>query len=92
MISGAAIFTACRQIDFPFRIATTGRVFFRGLAMAVEAGELKVALPSCGDETVYFLVICRAGWMNRNRQDVIEYLWEEIRAFKELLFGKFRSA
>lgn len=26
-----------------------------------------------------FLVICVAGWMNRNQQDVIEYLQEEIR-------------
>jgi hypothetical protein len=37
-----------------------------------------------------FLVICVAGWMNRNQQDVIEYLQEEIRVLKELLDKKPR--
>jgi len=32
-----------------------------------------------------FLVVCVVGWMNRNQQDVIEYLQEEIRVLKELL-------
>jgi hypothetical protein len=32
-----------------------------------------------------FLVICLAGWMNRNQQEVIEYLQEEVRVLKELL-------
>jgi FixJ family two-component response regulator len=32
-----------------------------------------------------FLVMCVAGWMNRNQQEVIEYLQEEIRVRKELL-------
>ena len=30
-----------------------------------------------------FLLICLAGWMNRNQQDVIEYLGEEVRVLKE---------
>jgi putative transposase len=34
------------------------------------------------------LLICVAGWMNRNQQDVIEYLQEEIRVLKELLGKK----
>jgi len=38
-----------------------------------------------------FLVICVAGWMNRNQQDVIEYLQEEIRVLKELLGDLFMS-
>src|SRR5664279_1962025 len=37
-----------------------------------------------------FLVLCVAGWMNRNQQDVIEYLQEEIRVLKELLGKKPR--
>jgi hypothetical protein len=37
-----------------------------------------------------FLVVCVAGWMNRNQQDVIEYLQEEIRVLKELLGKKPR--
>jgi hypothetical protein len=32
-----------------------------------------------------FLVICLAGWMHRNQQEVIEYLQEEVRVLKELL-------
>ena len=35
-----------------------------------------------------FLVICIAGWMNRNQQEVIEYLQEEVRVLKELLGRK----
>ena len=37
-----------------------------------------------------FLLICVAGWMNRNQQDVIEYLQEEIRVLKEMLGKKPR--
>jgi len=32
-----------------------------------------------------FILICLAGWMNRNQQDVIEYLREEVRVLKEHL-------
>jgi hypothetical protein len=32
-----------------------------------------------------FLLLCLAGWMNRNQQDAIEYLPEEISVLKELL-------
>jgi transposase InsO family protein len=32
-----------------------------------------------------FMVLCVAGWMNRNQQDVIEYLQEEVRVLQELL-------
>ena len=37
-----------------------------------------------------FLVICLAGWLNRNQQEVIEYLQEEVRVLKELLGKKPR--
>jgi hypothetical protein len=37
-----------------------------------------------------FLVICAAGWMNRNQQDVIEYLQKENRVLKEQLGKKPR--
>jgi hypothetical protein len=37
-----------------------------------------------------FVVICVAGWMNRNQLGVIEYLQEEIRVLKELLGKKPR--
>ncbi len=30
-------------------------------------------------------LICLAGWINRNQQNVIEYLQEEVRVLKELL-------
>jgi hypothetical protein len=32
-----------------------------------------------------FMVLCTAGWMNHNQQDVIEYLQQEIRVLTELL-------
>ena len=35
-----------------------------------------------------FLVICVAGWINRNQQEVIEYLQEEVRVLKDLLGRK----
>ena len=35
-----------------------------------------------------FILICLAGWMNRNQQDVIEYLKEEVRVLKEHLGGR----
>jgi len=56
----------------------------------MDAGELKVALPFCGDESVCIFVICVAGWMNRNQQGVIEYLQEEFRVLKKLLGKKPR--
>lgn len=37
-----------------------------------------------------FLLLCVAGWMNRNQQDVVEYLQEEIRVLEELLGKKPR--
>jgi hypothetical protein len=37
-----------------------------------------------------FLVICVAGWMDRDHLGVIEYLQEEIRELKELLGKKPR--
>ncbi len=36
------------------------------------------------------LLICVAGWMKRNQQDVIEYLREEIRVLREQLDKKPR--
>jgi Tfp pilus assembly protein PilN len=36
------------------------------------------------------LLICVAGWMNRNQQDVIAYLQEEIRVLREQLDKKPR--
>src|SRR6185436_8984977 len=35
-----------------------------------------------------FILICLAGWMNRNQQHVIEYLMEEVRVLKEHLGSK----
>ena len=35
-----------------------------------------------------FILICLAGWMNRNQQHVIEYLVEEVRVLKEHLEAK----
>lgn len=39
-------------------------------------------------DAVRLILICVAGWMNRNQQDVIEYLREEIRVLKEHHGGK----
>ena len=36
-------------------------------------------------DPVRFILICLAGWMNRNQQDVIEYLREEVRVLREHL-------
>ena len=35
-----------------------------------------------------FLVVVLAGWINRHQQDVIEYLKEENRVYREQLGGK----
>ena len=32
-----------------------------------------------------FILLCLAGWINREQQAVIEYLWEEVRVLKEIL-------
>ena len=37
-----------------------------------------------------FLLICFAGWLNRNQQLVIEYLQEEVKVLKEQLGKKPR--
>jgi putative transposase len=34
---------------------------------------------------IYFLLLCLAGWMNRNQQQAIQYLQEEVRVMKEQL-------
>ena len=39
-------------------------------------------------EAARFILICLAGWMNRNQQDVIEYLREEVRVLKDHLGPK----
>ena len=39
-------------------------------------------------DPIRFILICLAGWMNRNQQDVIEYLREEIRVLQEHLGEK----
>lgn len=56
----------------------------------MDAGESKRVLAFCDDDPLAFLVICVAGWMNRNQQDVIDYLQEEIRVLKELVGPKPR--
>ncbi len=35
-----------------------------------------------------FLILIFAGWVNRNQQDIIEYLQEENRVLREQLSGK----
>ncbi len=35
-----------------------------------------------------FILICLDGWMNKNQQDVIKYLREEVRVLKEHLGAK----
>ena len=39
-------------------------------------------------DPIRFLLICLAGWMNRNQQHVIEYLREEVRVLREHLGPK----
>jgi transposase InsO family protein len=39
-------------------------------------------------DPVRFIFICLAGWMNRNQQEVIEYLREDVRVLKEHLGPK----
>jgi hypothetical protein len=38
----------------------------------------------------YFILDCLAGWINRNQQNVIEYLQEEVKALKAQLGKKPR--
>ncbi len=35
-----------------------------------------------------FMLVCLAGWLNREQQDVIEYLREELRVLKEYVGAK----
>jgi hypothetical protein len=37
-----------------------------------------------------FVLLCVAGWINRNQREVIEYLQEEVRVLKELMAQKPR--
>ena len=39
-------------------------------------------------DPIRFILICVAGWMNRNQQDVIEYLRKEVRVLREHLGPK----
>ena len=39
-------------------------------------------------DPVRLLLVCVAGWMNRNQQEVIEYLREEVRVLREHLGAK----
>ena len=39
-------------------------------------------------DPVRFILICLAGWINREQQSVIEYLREEIHVLRELLGSK----
>ena len=34
-------------------------------------------------DPVRFILICLAGWLNKNQQDVIDYLREEVRVLRE---------
>jgi putative transposase len=34
---------------------------------------------------IYFVLLCLAGWLNRNQQEVIQYLQEEVKVLKEQL-------
>ena len=40
---------------------------------------------ACSDsmDPVRFILICLAGWLNKNQQDVIDYLREEVRVLRE---------
>ena len=42
----------------------------------------------CAMNPFVFLLICVAGCLNHNQQDIIEYLQEEIRVLKEQLGKK----
>lgn len=37
-----------------------------------------------------FILLCLAGWINREQQDTIEYLQDEIKVLKEILSKKPR--
>jgi hypothetical protein len=62
------------------RILFGGRAPWQGMLAVVPGRCHSVAM-----NPFAFLVICLAGWMNRNQQEVIEYLQEEVRVLKELL-------
>ena len=58
------------------------------------AAEFLAKLPPTPDPAgvnpVQFFLICLAGWINRNQQDVIEYLQEEVKVLREQLGKKPR--
>ena len=35
-------------------------------------------------DALRLILVCMAGWMNRNQQLVIEYLQEEVKVLKEI--------
>ena len=53
------------------------------------AGEQMKSDPACVNQ-YYFILDCLAGWINRNQQNVIEYLQEEVKALKAQLGKKPR--
>jgi hypothetical protein len=53
------------------------------------AGEQIKPDPACVNQ-YQFILICLAGWINRNQQNVIEYLQEEVKVLKEQLEKKPR--
>jgi hypothetical protein len=53
------------------------------------AGEQIKSDPACVNQ-YQFILICLAGWINRNQQNVIEYLQKEVKVLKEQLGKKPR--
>ena len=47
-------------------------------------------LPTTGVNHLQFFLLCLAGWVNRNQQNAIEYLQEEVKVLKEQLGKKPR--
>jgi hypothetical protein len=53
--------------------------------MLAGSGQVACLWLTWSGESVSVLVMCLAGGMNRNQQEVVEYLQEEVRALKEML-------
>jgi hypothetical protein len=51
------------------------------------AGE-QIKYDPAGVNQFQFILICLAGWINRNQQNVIEYLQEEVKVVKEQMGKK----
>ena len=57
----------------------------RGVSLEYALVKLRTGLHAPAMKPLYLLLLCLAGWLNRNQQQAMQYLQEEVTAGKLLL-------